>query len=126
MAEQAKKKPRRRGSVGVRVYEQVERLTAGKSITRTEALRRIAKQSGKGFGTVAASFYRVARQRGAPLRRKGGGRGRASTGGSADMRRVLGSLRQTAALLRRQEAEISRLRKENERFAEIRKLLGRS
>lgn len=134
MAEKAKKKPGHRGTVGIQIFEQVEKLTAGESIGRTEALRRIAKKTGKSFGTVAANFYRVARQRGAKLRkrkRRIGGRGtamgrRGGMGRSADLRRVLGALQQVTVLLRRQEAEIGRLERENERFAEIRRLVGRS
>jgi hypothetical protein len=133
MAAKSRKKPERRGTVGVRIYEQVEQLTAGESLGRTEALRRVAKKTGKSFGTVAANFYRVARKRGAKLRsrrpragsRGATGRGTAA-GRSADLRRVLGALQRAAGLLRRQEAEITRLELENRRFAEIRKLVGRA
>lgn len=133
MAERAKRAAARRGTVGVKIYEEVERLTAGEHIGRTEALRRIAKKSGRNFGTVAANFYRVARQRGATFRARSRGAGTAggarrrgvAAARSADVRRILAALSQAARLLRRQEAEIDRLMLENRRLTEIRRLVGR-
>ncbi len=123
----AKKTRAARGSVGSEIFTQVEKLVATEKIGRTEAFRRLAKASGRQAGTVAANYYRVARQRGAklaPRRRRGAG-GR--TGGSAQaaMQRVTAALNEVAALVRNLEEEIATLRRENQRMAEIRKLVAR-
>ena len=121
------------GGVGVGIFEQVERLIAQKKLNRTAAFQRVAKTSGRRLGTVAANYYRLARQRGVKLRKH---RRRAVGGASAvghragglqrsALRRVLASLREVTAVVRQQEAKISRLRKENERFAKIRRLVAK-
>ena len=69
-AAKAKKgKPKKKhGQVGPDTFEQVERLLANEKVGRTEAIRRVASKSGRLFGTVAANYYRIARQRGTKLR----------------------------------------------------------
>jgi hypothetical protein len=76
---------------------------------------------------VAANYYRVARKRGAtlaPRRRRGLG---AASGGAAlgSLQRAAAALGDVGALVRKLEAEIVRLRKENQRFAAIRRLMAR-
>lgn len=122
-----------RGHIGAEIYDQVERMLAEEKITRTEAFKRLSDQTGRRAGTVAANYYRVARQRGADLapRRRGAtrgrGRGRASAGGDVQgaLRRAQAALDELSAMVRSQSQEITRLRSENESYAEIRRLMKR-
>lgn len=57
-----------RGSVGKETYEAVERLVSG-GTKKMAAFEQVASESGRSPGTVAATYYRVARQQGAPARR---------------------------------------------------------
>jgi hypothetical protein len=105
-------------------------MVASDKISRSEAFRRLSEKSGRKAGTVAANYYRVARQRGTKLRRRPGrppgvgrGRGGARQRGAS---RTLAVLDQLGALIRAQVAEIDRLRRENSRFVEIRRLLARA
>jgi hypothetical protein len=127
-------KPKRRGRpgrVGNEIFEQVQSLIAEQKMTRTGAFKRIAEKSGRNEGTVAANYYRVARQRGvklqkrrqrgataAPLLRGAKRRGPRSPG------RALTVVRELTELIRQQSNEIARLQRENQRFAEIRRLLA--
>ena len=72
-----------RGSVGNEIFDQVEQLMAEEGLSRTNAFQRLSEMTGRRAGTVAANYYRVARQRGAELQpraprgsRSGGGGGR--------------------------------------------------
>ena len=56
-----------RGGVGNEIFDQVERLMAEEGLSRTNAFQRLSEMTGRRAGTVAANYYRVARQRGAPL-----------------------------------------------------------
>lgn len=129
-----KKQPKRRGRpghIGNEIFEQVQTLVADQKLTRMGAFKRIAEKSGRNEGTVAANYYRVARQRGVKLRtrrRRGAvaaapramkGRAMRSSG------RVLAVVQELANLIRQQSSEIDRLRRENQRFQEIRRLLAR-
>jgi hypothetical protein len=123
MAAKSKTK-RKRGGVGTEIFEQVEKLVADQGIGRTEAFRRLAAKTGRQQGTVAANYYRIARQRGtklAPRRRRGGG------GSSANVvvKRALAALEDVTGLFRKLEEEIASLRKENSRLAAIRRLMAR-
>src|SRR3954452_10103876 len=77
----------RTGEVGEQIFEQVEKLVAG-GMNRTEAFAKISEESGRRAGTVAANYYRVARQRaGGSLRPRraaaaSGGRRRAAAAGT--------------------------------------------
>ncbi|MEO8604234.1 MAG: hypothetical protein ABI629_16785 [bacterium] len=127
MAAAVKKKRAKRGSVGTEIFEQIEKMMVAEKVGRTEAFRRLATKSGRQLGTVAANYYRVARQRGtklAPRRRRGSlGRSSASTHGA--LQRAMSALEDVSGLFRKLEDEITQLRKENQRFAAIRKLMGR-
>jgi hypothetical protein len=118
-----KKKRAKRGNVGTEIFEQIEKMMVAEKIGRTEAFRRLAAKSGRQLGTVAANYYRVARQRGAklaPRRRRGG------TGAMHSvLQRAVAALGDVGSLFRKLEDEIAQLRKENQRFAAIRKLIGR-
>jgi hypothetical protein len=115
-----------RGAVGSEIFAQVEKLVATEKIGRTEAFRRVAKATGRQAGTVAANYYRVARQRGAKLaprrRRMGGGRAGSA---QAVLQRITAALNEVASVVRGLEEEIASLRRENQRMAAIRKLIGR-
>lgn len=122
-AKRAKKKRAKRGSIGVEIFEQVEKLIDELKVGRTEAFRRLAQKTGRQQGTVAANYYRIARQRGtklAPRRRRGGGAGTSSV-----LKRALAALQDVSSLFRQLEEEIVRLRKENQRLAAIRRLVAR-
>ena len=126
MADKVTKRKRgRRGKIGVEIFEQVEKLVADQQIGRTEAFRRLAAKSGRQQGTVAANYYRIARQRGTKLapRRRRGSAGAANTG--SVLKRALAALENVGGLFRKLEEEISGLRKENERLAAIRRLIAR-
>jgi hypothetical protein len=122
-----KKKRAKRGNVGTEIFEQIEKMMAAEKIGRTEAFRRLAAKTGRQLGTVAANYYRVARQRGAKLapRRRRGGTGRASPTTHSVLQRAVAALEDVGGLFRKLEDEIAQLRKENQRFAAIRKLIGR-
>jgi hypothetical protein len=104
----------------------VDRLTAAEGITKAEAFARIAAESGRRPGTVAAAYYRAARAAGMGRTR----RRRAAAGAGDGAERLVSSLQKAlgelAALASRQEQELSRLRAEAARYAEIRMLLEAS
>lgn len=119
----------RRGSIGVEIFEEVERIVSAEGITRSEAFQRISDASGRQPGTVAANYYRVARQRGAalaPRTRRAPGRprrGRAAVSSDADaaLSRAMSALEELSAIVRRQDQEIARLRDQGEQFDKFRK-----
>lgn len=130
----AKAQPKRRGRpgrVGNEIFEQVQSLIADQKTTRTGAFKRIAEKTGRNEGTVAANYYRVARQRGVKLqkrRRRGTVAApavRASKGRPQSFGRASNMVQELAQLIRQQSNEIERLRRENQRFQEIRRLLSR-
>lgn len=116
----------KRGSIGEEIYEQVERLMASETLSRTEAFQRISDDTGRRAGTVAANYYRVARQKGAPLQKRGprGARKGAANGGEvgAALAKAQDALADLARVVKRQEAELQKMREQSEQFAEIRKL----
>jgi hypothetical protein len=122
-----------RGRIGAEIYDQVEQMLANENITRTEAFNRLSEQTGRRPGTRAANYYRVARQRGAhlaPRRRRTAGARRGRRGrGAADvqgaLRRAQAALDELTAVVRAQEQEVTRLRSENESYAEIKRLMKR-
>ena len=123
-AKTTKKKRARRGSIGAEIFEQVEKMVADQQIGRTEAFRRLAAKTGRQQGTVAANYYRIARQRGtklAPRRRRGVG----GAGAGSVLKRALAALEDVGGLFRKLEDEILSLRKENQRLVAIRRLIAR-
>jgi hypothetical protein len=123
-AKATKAKRGKRGSIGAEIFEQVEKLVADQEVGRTEAFRRLAAKTGRQQGTVAANYYRIARQRGAklaPRRRRGFG----GAGASTVLKRALAALEDVSGLFRKLEDEIADLRKENQRLAAIRRLVAR-
>lgn len=123
----------RRGRVGAEIFEQVEQLVGGEGITRTQAFERISEQTGRRSGTVAANYYRVARQRGADLaprrRRAGGGRRRGATGGgdvAAAVTRAQAAVDELSQLVRQQDKELTQLRDRAEQFEKFRRWMDRN
>jgi hypothetical protein len=121
-----------RGRIGAEIFEQVEKLVATENLTRTQAFKRLSEETGRRQGTVAANYYRIARQRGAALqprvrrgpgRPRGRGRGQASDT-QAVISRAMSALEELGELARRQEQELGRLREENKQFDQVRKLMG--
>jgi hypothetical protein len=119
-----------RGRIGVEIFEQVERLVSDEGITRTEAFQRISEETGRRAGTVAANYYRVARQRGADLLPRGGRGRRRSSGatGTADvdaaLQRAQAAIEELADICRSQERELNRLREQGEQLDKLRRLLN--
>jgi hypothetical protein len=116
----------RRGNIGNEIFEQVEKIMAEEGLTRTQAFQKLSEGTGRRAGTVAANYYRVARQRGAPLqprkrragpRRKGTraatrGRRRRAAPVSVDAAhaRATEAIRDLEAIVRRQEKELAGMR----------------
>src|SRR5262245_27532937 len=99
-AKTTRKKRARRGSIGAEIFEQIEKMVSDLKIGRTEAFRRLAAKSGRQQGTVAANYYRIARQRGAklaPRRRRGIG----GAGGGSVLKRALSALEDVGGLFRK-------------------------
>ena len=111
-----------RGNIGNEIFEQVEKIIAEEGLSRTHAFQRLSEMTGRRAGTVAANYYRVARQRGATLQprapRGSKPRGAAPAaraargGGDADaaLSRAMESLQELAGIVRRQEKELATLR----------------
>jgi hypothetical protein len=127
-----------RGNIGNEIFEQVERMVAEEGLTRTQAFQKLSEQTGRRAGTVAANYYRVARQRGAPLqprRRRGGARGPARAGGrrraatgnvDAALARATEAIRELEAIVRSQERELASLREQAAVVDQLQKVLDRS
>lgn len=110
-----------RGSVGKEVFDRVEALLSQEpGLSRSAAFERIGAEIGKAPGTVAASYYRVARSSGTTTRPA-----RVTASGEA---KALGDNLRDAVnaiitYLNRKEAEVEKLHDELERLNQIRSLL---
>jgi hypothetical protein len=128
-----------RGSVGNEIFDQVEKLMADEGLSRTNAFQRLSEMTGRRAGTVAANYYRVARQRGAALqpraprgsRSGGGGRrspGRKSARASGDeeaaLQRATASIQELAGHVRDQQRELDKLREQTELLEKMRSLMN--
>lgn len=109
------------GTIGRQIFEQVEELTAGGALNRLAAFKQISEASGRALGTVAANYYRVARQKGAPLHARRPGRPPGASGNAPA--RISSALQLIAAALRAQEAELAKLRAQSAAFEKLRRLL---
>ena len=126
-----------RGSVGNEIFEQVEKLVQDEGLTRTQAFQRLSETTGRRAGTVAANYYRVARQRGAPLqprtpragaRRRPGRPRRSGSQGGADaaLARATEALQELGALVRRQEKELATLREQADQVDKLRSWVNKN
>ena len=127
-----------RGNIGNEIFEQVEKIIAEEGLSRTNAFQRLSEMTGRRAGTVAANYYRVARQRGAtlqpraprgsktrraaPAARTSGGGG----GGDADaaLSRAMDSLQELAGIVRSQEKELATLRAQVQQVEKLKGLLS--
>jgi len=132
MAKAARKpRKRKRGGVGQEIFDQVEKLVAELKIPRLQAFKRLSEKTGRRVGTVAANYYRLARVRGVPLRKRRGKGGRKARGvaamrpASTSIKRALDALQEIGAMLRKQEAEIARMAKQYDSINAIRRLIGK-
>ena len=132
MNEQAEDDAPTRGTVGQEIFERVEQLMASEQITRTEAFQRISDESGRRAGTVAANYYRVARQRGAPLQRRGRRRNdgrrrkRSTTDASVAVQRATEALTELAEVVRRQEQELAGMREQIDQLEKLKRWMDRN
>ena len=133
-----------RGGVGNEIFDQVERLMAEEGLSRTNAFQRLSEMTGRRAGTVAANYYRVARQRGAPLQhraprgsRSGSGSGSSSRrqapkrtaaapSGDVDaaLARAMDSLQELAGLVKSQQRELTELRAQTKVIDKMRSLVS--
>lgn len=110
-----------RGNIGEQIFAEVEQLTANGGMKRLAAFKAIAERSGRQLGTVAANYYRVARKNGAPLRARAGRPSR--NGRKAGPSTILSALKALQGAVEEQDRELARLREENQRLDQLRKLL---
>ena len=125
-----------RGGVGNEIFDQVERIMAEEGLSRTNAFQRLSEMTGRRAGTVAANYYRVARQRGAALQPRAprGSRSgtrrpaakRAAPSGDVDaaLARAMDSVQELAGLVRSQQREITELRAQADLIDKMRTLVG--
>ncbi len=117
-----------RGSIGNQIFDEVEQMVAG-GMNKSQAFKEISERTGRESGTVAANYYRVARQRGAELRPRRRRSEPATGGGNADVQaalaRVTDAVNELSRAVRKQDAEIRKLREEASGIEEIRRLARR-
>lgn len=109
-----------RGSVGKEVFDRVEALLASQpGLSRSAAFERVGTELDKAPGTIAASYYRVARASGTGTRSTRGASGEAKALGD-NLRDAVNAI---ISYLNKQETEVNKLRDELERLDQIRSLL---
>lgn len=126
-----------RGNIGNEIFEQVEKIIAEEGLSRTNAFQRLSEMTGRRAGTVAANYYRVARQRGATLQpraprgskpRRAAPAARTSGGGGGDadaaLSRAMDSLQELAGIVRSQEKELATLRAQVQQVEKLKGLLS--
>lgn len=123
-----------RGGIAEGIFAEVEQMTAGGAMSKSDAFEAISARTGRRAGTVAANYYRIARKRGAALEprvRRGpgrpGGPGARATGDADQViARLEEALKDLARLVRAQEAELARLREQAEQFDQLKALVARA
>lgn len=126
-----------RGNIGNEIFEQVEKIIQEEGLSRTNAFQRLSEMTGRRAGTVAANYYRVARQRGATLQpraprgsktRRAPSAPRAARGGGgnadAALSRAMDSLQELAGIVREQEKELTALRAQVQQVEKLKGLLS--
>jgi len=86
-----------RGQVGLQTYEHVRKIVAEKKLPVGKAFAEVAKATGRKPGTVAVTYYRIARQQGGPIRKRGAGKRRGRPAKAAASVKVLAVLTRVAA-----------------------------
>lgn len=114
-----------RGNIGERIFEQVEELVSKEGMRRTDAFKKISADTGRREGTVAANYYRVARQKGTELMPRGP-RANRRGGESIDaaLQRAIEAVEHLATVARAQEDELNSLRGQSEQLEKLRKMLA--
>jgi hypothetical protein len=124
--------PTPRGGVAEAIFAEVEQMTAGGAMSKSDAFEDISRRTGRRAGTVAANYYRIARKRGVALQprgRRGTARAQATSGTGtvadalAAAERAVADL---AAAVRAQQDELTRLREQAEQFAKLREIIARN
>lgn len=123
-----------RGGIAEAIFAEVEEMTAGGAMSKSDAFAAISERTGRRSGTVAANYYRVARKRGVTLEprvRRGPGRPKgpgapASGDAGAVIARLEEAVTDLAALMRSQEAELARLREQADQFEQLKAIIGRN
>ncbi len=120
-----------RGGIAEAIFAEVETMTAGGTMSKSDAFEDISKRTGRRAGTVAANYYRIARKRGTTSgTRSRRGRPRGSGRGAADVEAVIaaleGAVKDLAALVRRQEADLAALRAQTAQFDELKRLIAKN
>ncbi len=124
--------PAPRGGVAEAIFAEVEQMTAGGAMSKSDAFEDISRRTGRRAGTVAANYYRIARKRGVALQprgRRGTARAQAAsgTGTTADaLAAAEKALADLAAAVRAQEDELTQLREQAEQFAKLREIIARN
>jgi hypothetical protein len=122
-----------RGNIGNEIFEQVEEIMKDEGLTRTQAFQRLSERTGRRAGTVAANYYRVARQRGAALQpraprgsrsRSGSGARGASDAAESALAKAREALEELSAVVRAQDREIATLRADAAKWEKVRDLIG--
>lgn len=120
-----------RGGVAEAIFAEVETMTAGGAMSKSDAFEDISRRTGRRAGTVAANYYRIARKRGValePRTRRGRPRGSGRAGGDieAAIARLEEALKDLATLVRRQDSELASLRAQAAQFDELKRLISKN
>ena len=120
-----------RGGVAEAIFAEVETMTAGGAMSKSDAFEDISRRTGRRAGTVAANYYRIARKRGValePRTRRGRppGSGRATADVEAVIAKLDDAVKELARLVRRQESELATLRAQAAQFDELKKLIAKN
>lgn len=124
-----------RGQVGPQTYDQVRKIVEDKKIPMGKAFEEVARATGRKPGTVAVTYYRIARQKGGATRKRRigtapGRRGRRANASGTSMlgmrtilSRVSAAIKELETVIAEQAREIARLRGESRLAERIRKAL---
>ena len=121
--------PPTRGQIGHEIFDRVEQLVGEEGLSRTQAFQRISDETGRRAGTVAANYYRVARQRGAELQPRAPRGSRARRGASgveAALAKAQDALRELEQAVQGQQEELNALRSQADQYERLKALVSKS
>jgi hypothetical protein len=116
-----------RGNIGNQIFDQIEKYVGEEGLSRTQAFQRLSEETGRRAGTVAANYYRVARQRGAELQPRtprGARARRGNEGAEAALGRAQEALTELGRVIADQQRQIESMREQAEQFEKLRKLVA--
>lgn len=122
-----------RGQIGRQTYEQVRKILEEKKLPIGKVFEEVAAATGRQPGTVAVTYYRIARQANGPTRKpraaKGAPRGRRrqdanQSGLRGVMARAAAAIKELEEIIARQAREIERLGNESRLAARIRRVIS--